>query len=125
MIDADGSIALTSGSTTRLITPSARTVGVNARLTPNGFHSTVIALLPFPSAAISLRYRHREFAAGQEVRRLTGQGDQRRLGERGDRAFASRAHRAVTLKSAPKARNVRETIAKLSMIEPSLFTGSP
>ena len=45
-IDAVGSIELTSGWTTMLMTPSASTVGVNARLTPNGFHSTVIALVP-------------------------------------------------------------------------------
>ena len=43
-IDAVGSIELTSGATTMLITPSASTVGVNARLTPNGFHSTVSAV---------------------------------------------------------------------------------
>src|SRR3546814_6956730 len=40
---------LTSGATIMLITPSARTVGVKARLTPNGFHSMVSAwLLPPP-----------------------------------------------------------------------------
>jgi len=47
-IDADGSIELTSGATTMLMTPSASTVGVKARLTPNGFHCTVIAVPPPP-----------------------------------------------------------------------------
>ena len=47
-IDADGSIELTSGATTKLITPSASTVGVNARLTPNGLNSTVMLLEALP-----------------------------------------------------------------------------
>src|SRR5216117_2081904 len=47
--EAEGSIELTSGATTMLMTPSARTVGVNDRLTPNGFHSTVYAAaFPLP-----------------------------------------------------------------------------
>ena len=49
-IDAEGSIELTSGATTRLMTPSASTVGVKARLTPNGLNSTVILLPPPPAA---------------------------------------------------------------------------
>ena len=75
-------------------------------------------------AAISLGHGHREFAAGQEVRGLAGKSHQRRLGERRDGAFVSSAS-SVTLKSAPNALNVRDTMAKLSMIEPSLLTGSP
>ena len=86
-IDAVGSIELTSGATTMLMTPSASTVGVKARLTPNGFHSTVIALLPLAAAAAALHDRHRELAAGEEARGLARQRDQGRLGERGDRAL--------------------------------------
>ncbi len=89
-IDAVGSIELTSGATTMLITPSASTVGVKARLTPNGFHSTVIACaaVAAAAAAAALNDRHREFAAGEEARGLARQSDQGRLGERRDRALA-------------------------------------
>ena len=47
-IEAAGSIALTSGSTTRLIVLSPSTVGVKPRLTPNGLNSTVTR--PTPSS---------------------------------------------------------------------------
>src|SRR5215213_5468237 len=50
------------------MTPSASTVAANARLTPHR--------------------RHRELAAGKEASRLARQSDQRRLGERRDRALA-------------------------------------
>ncbi len=43
-IDALGSIELTSGATSMLMTPSASTVGVNARLTPNGLNWTEMAI---------------------------------------------------------------------------------
>ena len=85
-IDAVGSIELTSGATTMLITPSASTVGVKARLTPNGLNSTEIAALPPAGAALG--DRDREFAAGEEARGFARQRDQGRLGERGDRALA-------------------------------------
>ena len=55
LTDALGSIELTSGATTMLITPSASTVGVKARLTPKGFHCTVIALLTPPPPAPNTR----------------------------------------------------------------------
>ena len=54
MIDAVGSMELTSGASTRLITPSASTVGVKARLTPKGLNWTVIAEVPPPVTAIAL-----------------------------------------------------------------------
>ena len=41
-MDAPGSMELTSGVTTRLMTPSSSTVGVKPRLTPNGLNSTVM-----------------------------------------------------------------------------------
>src|SRR5207342_3711450 len=44
--EALGSIELTSGATSRLITPSASTVGVKARLTPNCLNCTEMALSP-------------------------------------------------------------------------------
>src|SRR5690349_23779131 len=121
--EADGSIELTSGSTTRLITPSARTVGVNARLTPNGLNSTVIAELP-PFDPLACE---------------TGIGNSppaRKLAVSPDKAIRVGSARvvttplfssasSVTLKSAPNARKVRDMIAKLSTIDPNLATGAP
>src|SRR3546814_6671520 len=46
--EADGSIELTSGATTRLMRPSSSTVGVKPRLTPKGLNSTVIERLSPP-----------------------------------------------------------------------------
>ena len=86
-IDAVGSIELTSGATIMLITPSASTVGVKARLTPNGFNSTEMAVVRLAVAA-ALRRPDREFAAGQEARGFARQRDQGRLGQRRDHALA-------------------------------------
>src|SRR3546814_7366673 len=46
--EAEGSMELTSGSTTRLMMPSSSTVGVKPRLTPKGLNSMVMALPPLP-----------------------------------------------------------------------------
>ena len=88
MIEELGSIELTSGATSMLITPSASTVGVKARLTPKGLNSTVIAVLTRRrSHSAALRDRDRKLAAGKEAGSLAGQRDQCRLGQRSDCAL--------------------------------------
>ncbi len=52
--EALASIELTSGATSMLITPSASTVGVKARLTPNSLNSTEIASPPSPPWATGI-----------------------------------------------------------------------
>ncbi len=116
--EAVGSIELTSGWTTRLMTPSASTVGVKARLTPNGFHSTVIALLldlPLPLCTIGT-------GNSPPARKLAVSPDSAtRVGSASVviAPFFSSASR-VTLKFSPNARKVREMTAKLPVIASSV-----
>src|SRR5690349_12116659 len=69
--------SLTSVETCSEMRRLLSTTGVDASLTPNCFNSTVT--LP--------RHRHREFAAGQELRRLAGNRRETGFGKRMHKAY--------------------------------------
>jgi len=100
------------------MTPSASTVGVNARLTPNGLNSTVIAVVPVPvfppcETGIGNSPPARKLAVSPDSATRVGSASVVIA------PFFSSAS-SVTLKFSPNARKLREMTAKLPVIASSV-----